>query len=71
MMHKIRSAMGTRDARYQLTDMAERDEGYFKAKVKEIVTKPSSKRGKGSADVTNTMVMTVSMPVEDLETGKT
>jgi ISXO2-like transposase domain/Transposase zinc-ribbon domain len=71
MMHKIRSAMGTRDARYQLTDMVEMDEGYFKAEVAEKDKKATTKRGKGSTNVTNTMVMAESTPVEDIETGKT
>jgi hypothetical protein len=71
MMHKIRTAMGIRDERYQLTDMVEIDEGYFKAEVEEKAKKASSKRGKGSTNVTNTMVMAESTPVEDMATGNT
>ena len=68
MMHKIRIAMGKRDSKYQLTDMVELDEGYFKAndENKETVTK----RGKGSKGVVNTMVLAESTPVENIETGK-
>lgn len=68
LMHKIRSSMGKRDAIYQLTDMVEMDEGYFKATQE--TKKTETKRGKGSQSVVNTMVMAESTPIEDIETGE-
>jgi hypothetical protein len=68
LMHKIRKAMGTRDAIYQLTDMVEMDEGYFKADKEGRNIK--SKRGKGSEDVVNTMVLAESTVVENIDNGK-
>ncbi len=68
LMHKIRKSMGIRDSIYQLTDMVEMDEGYFRAdKQTENI---ESKRGKGSEDVVNTMVMAESTPIENVDTGK-
>jgi hypothetical protein len=67
LMHKIRLAMGKRDALYTLTDMIELDEGYF-----EIATPSGTilKRGKGSVKQQNVLVMAESAALEDLETGK-
>ncbi len=45
LMHKIRSAMGKRDALYQLEGAIEFDEGYFE---KAICAKVKLKRGRGS-----------------------
>ncbi len=42
MVHKLRRAMGNRDARYTLEGMIELDEGYFSVASKEI------ERGKGT-----------------------
>jgi ISXO2-like transposase domain len=66
LMHKVRTAMGNRDAIYQLTDMVEMDEGYFRIDA----SNKKSKAGKGSTRVNNTAVMAESTPIEDIETGK-
>lgn len=67
MMHKIRKAMGQRDARYGLSDLVELDEGYF-PQASPKATK--LKRGKGSQRKKNVVVMAESIPLEELETGK-
>jgi hypothetical protein len=67
MMHKIRAAMGQRDATYGLKDMIEFDEAYFpKATPKGVILK----RGKGSQRKMNVAVMAESTPLEDIETEK-
>lgn len=69
LMHKIRTAMGKRDDMYQLEDMIEMDEGYFKIET-DALEKSRTKAGRGSTDVTNVMVLAESTPVEDVKTGK-
>lgn len=69
IMHRIREVMGKRDALYELTDMVEFDEAYFKIEVSEKVKK-KLKRGKGSQQQANVAVMAESVPLEDLETGE-
>lgn len=68
MMHKIRSAMGQRDERYQLHDMIEFDDGYFTVE-QEDKSKNKPKRGRGSKSKMNVSVMAESIPLEDLNTG--
>lgn len=70
IMHRLRKVMGNRDALYQLTDMVEFDEGYFEKEVSKQ-TKSQLKRGRGSERQINVAVMAESVPVEDLESGKT
>jgi len=66
LMHKIRSAMGKRDALYQLEGAIEFDEGYFeKATSKKI----KIKRGRGSKRQMNVAVMAESTPLENIETN--
>jgi hypothetical protein len=67
LMHRIRNAMGNRDALYTLEGMVEFDEGYF-----EIATSSGIKlkRGKGSQKQQNVAVMAESTPLEDIQTGK-
>jgi uncharacterized protein YozE (UPF0346 family) len=67
LMHKIRSAMGKRDALYQLEGMVEFDEGYFE---KATSTKVKLKRGKGSQKQQNVAVMAESTFLENIETGE-
>lgn len=67
LMHKIRTAMGKRDAKYLLKDMVEFDEAFF--------TKPTQKgtilkRGKGSQRQINVAVLAESTPLEDIKTNK-
>ncbi len=67
LMHKIRAAMGKRDALYQLKGEVEFDEGYFeKATPKEV----KLKRGKGSQRQVPVAVMAESTPLEDITSGK-
>lgn len=68
LMHKIRSAMGKRDALYQLEGAIEFDEGYFEKATSEKV---KLKRGRGSQRQLNVAVMAESTPLENHETGRT
>lgn len=70
LMHKIRQAMGQRNALYGLEDMIEFDEAYF---VTETTRKELSetKAGRGSTRVQNVAVMAESTPLEDPHTGET
>lgn len=68
MVHKLRKAMGERDARYTLEGMIEMDEGYFTVATS-AVKKAKSKRGRGAAGKQNVAVMAESTPLEDIETG--
>lgn len=70
LMHKIRVVMGKRDALYTLTDMVEMDEAYIGIATDKKV-KENLKRGKGSQLKASVAVSAESIPLEDLETGKT
>jgi transposase-like protein len=67
LMHKIRLAMGKRDALYQLEGSIEFDEGYFE---KALSTKVKLKRGRGSLRQVQVAVMAESTPLEYIETGE-
>jgi transposase-like protein/DNA-directed RNA polymerase subunit RPC12/RpoP len=67
LMHKIRSAMGKRDALYQLEGAIEFDEGYFE---KATSSKVKLKRGRGSKRQINVAVMAESTPLENIRTGE-
>lgn len=69
MVHKLRKAMGKRDARYTLEGMIEMDEGYFTVASTEI-EKSKGKRGRGAAGKQNVAIMAESTPLENVETGK-
>lgn len=69
MVHKLRKAMGNRDARYTLEGMIEMDEGYFTVAASEI-EQSKGKRGRGAAGKANVAVMAESVPLEDMATGK-
>lgn len=69
MVHKLRRAMGNRDARYTLEGMIELDEGYFSVASKEI-ERGKGTRGRGAEGKQNVAVMAESTPLEDIETGK-
>jgi transposase-like protein len=69
MVHKIRKAMGKRDARYTLEGMIEFDEGYFTVESSEI-EKQQGGRGRGAAGKVNVGIAAESTPLEDIETGK-
>jgi len=69
MVHKLRKAMGNRDARYTLEGMIEMDEGYFTVEST-AVEQNQGKRGRGAAGKQNVMISAESTPLEDMETGK-
>ena len=69
MVHKLRKAMGNRDARYSLEGMIEMDEGYFTIESSQI-EKANGGRGRGAAGKRNVAVMAESTQLEDVETGK-
>ena len=69
MVHKLRKAMGSRDARYTLEGMIEFDEAYFTVESSEIEQEKGI-RGKGAVGKQNVAMMAESTPLEDLETGK-
>ena len=70
MVHKLRKAMGNRDARYTLEGMIEFDEGYFTVESSEIEQKKGI-RGRGAAGKQNVAIMAESTLLEDINTGKT
>ena len=69
MVHKLRKAMGNRDARYTLEGMVEMDEGYFTVESSQV-EQSKGKRGRGAAGKRNVAVMAESTPLEDSKTGK-
>ena len=69
MIHKLRKAMGNRDAKYTLEGMIEMDEGYFTVESSEL-EKIKGGRGRGAAGKTNVAILAESTPLEELETGK-
>lgn len=69
MVHKLRKAMGNRDAKYTLEGMIEMDEGYFTVESSEV-EQEKGVRGRGAAGKQNVAVMAESTPLEDLDTGK-
>ena len=69
MVHKLRRAMGNRDARYTLEGMIEMDEGYFTIESSEV-EKAKGKRGRGAAGKSNVAIMAEAAQLEDIETGK-
>lgn len=69
MVHKLRKAMGNRDARYTLEGMIEMDEGYFTVESSEI-EQQKGKRGRGAVGKQNVMIMAESTPLADPKTNK-
>lgn len=69
MVHKLREAMGNRDARYTLEGMIELDEGYFTVESSEI-EQSKGVRGRGAVGKQNVMIMAESTPIEDINTQK-
>jgi hypothetical protein len=65
MMHKIRSVMGLRDDKYQLTDSIELDEGFFETVNKNLSKEKTNKRGRGSQKQTTVLVMIQSKENKD------
>ena len=70
MMHKIREAMGIRDAQYQLESQIELDDAYFKQVVldkekRAKIEEEGLKRGKGSQKQAKVMALIGSEQVEN------
>lgn len=70
MVHKLRKAMGNRDAKYTLEGMIEMDEGYFTVESSEIEQNKGT-RGRGAVGKKNVAIMAESTVLEDVETGNT
>ena len=70
MMHKIRSAMGTRDNKYLLKGNIEVDEGFFETIVPESEKDEPRKRGRGSQKQTMAMVFAESEKVKKTKKHK-
>jgi len=64
MLHKLRQVMGKRDARYQLSEVIELDEGFFSTEMEESEKDRPLKRGRGSQKKSKVLVMAESMPLE-------
>lgn len=69
MVHKLRKAMGNRDARYTLEGMIELDEGYFTVEASEAERSKGS-RGRGAVGKQNVLVMAESTSIENPITGQ-
>lgn len=69
MVHKLRKAIGNRDARYTLEGMIELDEGYFTVEASEA-EKSKGSRGRGAVGKQNVLVMAESTSIEDPITGQ-
>ncbi len=69
MVHKLRKAMGNRDAKYTLEGMIEFDEAYFTVESSEI-EQGKGIRGKGAVGKQNVAMMAESTPLEDIDSGK-
>ncbi len=69
MVHKLRKAIGNRDARYTLEGMIEMDEGYFTVESSEVEQQKGI-RGRGAAGKKNVMIMAESTALENLKTEK-
>ncbi|WP_257669748.1 IS1595 family transposase [Parapedobacter tibetensis] len=65
MVHKLRKAMGNRDAKYTLEGMVELDEGYFSVASKEI-ERGKGTRGRGAEGKQNVAVMAESTSYVDI-----
>ena len=64
MLHKLRLAMGKRDAEYDLKEIIELDEGFFSTEMEEEEKSKPLKRGRGSQKKTKVLVMAESIPIE-------
>lgn len=75
MLHKLRAVMGVRDAKYQLTEWIELDEGFFE-KVSDKSTeadsgdKEKNKRGRGSDKQAKVLVAVESNPATATDKDK-
>ncbi|GHT06544.1 hypothetical protein AGMMS49525_14920 [Bacteroidia bacterium] len=67
LLHKLRMAMGTRDARYTLSGVLELDEGFFSTERQAEEKQQPQKRGRGSQKKSKVLVMAESTPVAEGE----
>ncbi|HIE55876.1 MAG TPA: IS1595 family transposase [Chromatiaceae bacterium] len=67
MLHLIRSAMGKRDNKYNLTEFIEVDEGFFET-IKDTDKSEAQKRGRGSQKQAKVLVLIESKPIKDKST---
>jgi hypothetical protein len=70
MLHKLRQAMGKRDAIYPLTGSIELDEGFFSTEIPVQEKDKELKRGRGSQKKTKVLVMAESKEIEGKKTKK-
>lgn len=70
MLHKLRIAMGNRDAKYKLSGQIELDEGFFSTITPDEEKEKPLKRGRGSQKKTKVLVMAESVTVEGKLTKK-
>ena len=70
MLHKLRLAMGKRDAEYSLKEVIELDEAFFSTEIDEEEKDKPLKRGRGSQKKTKVLVMAESIPVDGETTKK-
>ena len=70
MLHKLRQAMGIRDALYQLSEVVELDEGFFSTETTDTEKNNPLKRGCGSQKKSKVLVMAESIPMEDDSVSK-
>lgn len=70
MLHKLRTAMGSRDESYQLTGQVELDEGFFSTIVPQDDKDKPLKRGRGSQKKTTVLVMAESSAVDGTPSKK-
>ena len=64
MLHKLRLAMGKRDAGYNLKKVIELDEDFFSTEIPEAEKSKPSKRSRGSQKKSKVFVMAESILVE-------
>ena len=69
MVHKLRKAMGNRDASFTFEGMIEFGEGYFNVESSEI-EQEKGVRGSGAVGKSNVAIIAESIPLEEIETGK-
>ena len=70
LLHKLRAAMGKRDAEYNLSGIIELDEGFFSTETPENNKNAPLKRGRGSQRKSKVLVMAESTPIAEDEKPK-
>ena len=65
ILHKLSQALGVRDARYQLSEVVELDEGFFSTEISDAEKDKSLTRGRSSQKKSKVSVMAESTPDKD------